>query len=141
MLTLFGYARQSLANNYQLYTFDLTGTALQSVVLQSVSVTDECADNDGFLQVSGLQFTYDCSKTGTSRISSLRLSNGTAVKLDGTLYRVVTNAFLAGQQQNSNPLGYGSSLVANIQNLRNALVNEQTAMIQTLIPVRLCAID
>jgi hypothetical protein len=108
--------------------------------VQSTTSLSECEDNLNFLQVSGVLFSYDCTRTGSTRISNLRLENGTAVKLDNTLYSVATTAFLAGQAGNPNPLGLGASIVANIQNLKNSEYSDLDAMYLQLLPVCHCAI-
>jgi 2',3'-cyclic-nucleotide 2'-phosphodiesterase (5'-nucleotidase family) len=79
-----------------LATMNLKGSEIKAALEHSVRVAPTL--NGGFLQVSGLKFTYDSSKAALSRVVSVEVQgvNGTWTALnDTTDYVVATNAFTA----------------------------------------------
>jgi 5'-nucleotidase / UDP-sugar diphosphatase len=74
---------------------ELTGAEIKVALEHSVSQAPNT--NGGFLQVSGLKFTYDSSKPANERVVSVEISNGTDyVALDEeSSYYVATNTFTA----------------------------------------------
>ncbi|MDT0161585.1 5'-nucleotidase C-terminal domain-containing protein [Bacillus sp. AG4(2022)] len=79
-----------------LATMKLTGAEVKAALEQSVSIAP--ALNGGFLQVSGLKFTYDTSKGVNDRVTSVTVQdkdgNWEALNLEKE-YVVATNAFTA----------------------------------------------
>ncbi|OCA83187.1 bifunctional metallophosphatase/5'-nucleotidase [Bacillus sp. FJAT-27225] len=79
-----------------LAVMDLTGSQIIRALEHSVSSVPR--ENGGFLQVSGMKFTYDSSKPAGSRVQSVEVMNadGTYTALNPTAtYTVATNAFTA----------------------------------------------
>jgi 2',3'-cyclic-nucleotide 2'-phosphodiesterase (5'-nucleotidase family) len=79
-----------------LATMTLKGAEVKTALEQSVSQAPGL--NGGFLQVSGLKFTYDASKEANNRVTSVTVQdkdgNWEALNLDND-YVVATNAFTA----------------------------------------------
>ncbi|MGM0792376.1 MAG: 5'-nucleotidase C-terminal domain-containing protein [Bacillota bacterium] len=79
-----------------LATMKLTGAEVKTALEQSVSQAPGL--NGGFLQVSGLKFTYDASKEANDRVTSVMVQtkdgNWEALNLEKE-YVVATNAFTA----------------------------------------------
>ena len=79
-------------NNY-LVSMDMTGADIWSLLRQQW-IGSNSGSNTKFLQVSaGLHYTV--KGAGTTRTISALTINGTAVPNDATVYRIVTNNFLA----------------------------------------------
>ncbi|GLB60273.1 5'-nucleotidase C-terminal domain-containing protein [Cytobacillus sp. NCCP-133] len=79
-----------------LATMDLTGTEIKEALEQSVS--NAPGENGGFLQVSGMKYTYDSSKPVGERVVSVEVEEtpGEFAALDDSkTYTVATNAFTA----------------------------------------------
>jgi 5'-nucleotidase len=81
---------------YPLVTFYLTGPELK----MGLELTANAADvvgNDYFLQVSGVQLTYDKAGLPFNRVTSVKKSDGTAIDLGDstTCHKVATNYYLA----------------------------------------------
>ncbi|OES45008.1 5'-nucleotidase C-terminal domain-containing protein [Domibacillus iocasae] len=81
---------------------DLTGAEIKAALEHSVSAdldpeTNTLSQNGAFLQVAGLKFTYDSSKTAGARVTSVEVKEGGTYKvLDAAkTYAVATNAFTA----------------------------------------------
>jgi 5'-nucleotidase / UDP-sugar diphosphatase len=74
---------------------NLTGAEIKAALEHSVSVAPTASG--AFLQVSGLNFTYDSSKPAGERVVSVKINNGTDyVALDeDASYFVATNTFTA----------------------------------------------
>jgi 5'-nucleotidase / UDP-sugar diphosphatase len=74
---------------------ELTGAEIKEALEHSVSAAPTASG--AFLQVSGLNFTYDSSKPAGERVVSVKVDNGTElVDLDeSTSYFVATNTFTA----------------------------------------------
>lgn len=86
-----------------------------------------------FLQVSGLNYTFDANKAVGSRIQKVQLANGKDISKDAT-YRVVINSYLAGGGDGYSMLNLLNSQISKTENvkliahlntsyLRDALVN------------------
>jgi 5'-nucleotidase len=87
----------------RLIVLKLRGSDLRGAIEHGVSTREP------FAEVSGLTGTYDLSKPVGSRVTSLRLEDGTPVRDDAT-YSVVVNDFLAtGQGDGFTNLGKGIS--------------------------------
>ncbi len=79
-------------NNY-LVSMDMTGADIRSLLAQQWTGANT-GSNTKFLQVSaGLHYTV--TGAGTARVISALTINGAAVPNDATVYRIVTNNFLA----------------------------------------------
>lgn len=79
-----------------LATMNLKGSEIMTALEQSVSLAPGL--NGGFLQVAGLQFTYDSSKEASKRVQEVKVQNkaGNWETLDpNKTYVVATNAFTA----------------------------------------------
>lgn len=74
---------------------NLTGAEIRTALEHSVREYPN--ENGGFLQVSGLQFTFDPKKAAGSRVTEVNVVNGdTTVPLDNAAnYKVATNTFTA----------------------------------------------
>jgi 5'-nucleotidase len=71
----------------------VTGALLWQVLEQSVF--DEPSANNGFLQVAGLEFTYQLSAPAGARVQSVTLDDGTVVTRDDpTTYMLVDTSYL-----------------------------------------------
>ena len=73
-------------------TFRLTGTRLRSVLEHGVST--QVLGTGGFLQVSGITFTYDTTGTSGSRVGEIRRSNGRLLQPNDTV-SVALNSYPA----------------------------------------------
>lgn len=72
-------------------TGEMTGAQIKAVLEQGVTL------NKGMLQISGISFTYDSTKTEYERVVDITLADGTALDMEAT-YTVATNDFLSGGQ-------------------------------------------
>ncbi|OMP66679.1 5'-nucleotidase C-terminal domain-containing protein [Domibacillus epiphyticus] len=74
---------------------DLTGAEIKAALEHSVSMAPEASG--GFMQVSGLKFTYDSSKPAGDRVTAVEVyENGAFAPLDpAKTYAVATNTFTA----------------------------------------------
>ena len=78
-----------------LATMELTGAEIKTALERSVGQVPE--ENGGFLQVSGLNFTFDSSKDAGNRVQEVKVNqDGSWETLnDGDTYTIATNAFTA----------------------------------------------
>lgn len=90
----------TLRNVYSTLPFDnnimvveITGQTIWAALENGVSAYPSL---DGrFLQVAGIKYTFDASKSAGSRIQSVQLANGQDISKD-TTYKVVINNYLGG---------------------------------------------
>lgn len=90
-----------------LCTVKLTGAQIKSVLEHSVRLYPET--NGGFLQVSGLTFSFDPSKPAGDRVTEIKV-NGKAIDPNAT-YTVATNDFTAVGGDGFTAFAEGTNLV------------------------------
>ncbi|MEV5879725.1 5'-nucleotidase C-terminal domain-containing protein [Streptomyces sp. NPDC052101] len=124
-----GDAYSVLPFGNQSLTRTLTGAQLWAVLEHSVSKAP--GTFGGFLQVSGLRFTYDSAQPAGSRVQSVTLDDGTPVANDATTYTAATNNF-------TNAGGDGYTMLADGQgasrNLMAADLLDYVTARKTLTP-------
>jgi 5'-nucleotidase len=76
----------------KLVTMALTGSQIYGLLEQQFPPAQS---KMRLLQISGLKYKFDLSQPVGSRISDLRLTDGTPILADGTLYTVACNEYIA----------------------------------------------
>lgn len=89
-------------------TRTVTGTQLWAVCEKSLGWLP--ASNGGFLQISGMKWTYSASAPSGARCKSIKLDDGTAIANDGTTYTAATSNFTNAGGDGYTMLADGSGL-------------------------------
>jgi 5'-nucleotidase len=108
------FAVQPFGNN--LVTLDLTGAQIATLLNQQWQ-----AGGTRFLQMSGLEYTWDASRPAGDRIVEARIAGGKLLNPSAT-YRVVANAFLAAGGDGFSVMAAGSNRKNDVPEL-DALVD------------------
>jgi 5'-nucleotidase / UDP-sugar diphosphatase len=101
-----GEVRTTLSYGNTLATIKLSGAEILSTLENSVK--DAPAEFGGFLQVSGMKFTYDSSKPAGQRVVSVEVEEkeGEFTPLDvNKMYTIATNAYSAKGQEGYEAFG------------------------------------
>jgi 5'-nucleotidase / UDP-sugar diphosphatase len=101
-----GEVRTTLSFGNTLATIKLSGAEILSTLENSVK--DAPAEFGGFLQVSGMKFTYDSSKPAGQRVVSVEVEEkeGEFTPLDvNKMYTIATNAYSAKGQEGYEAFG------------------------------------
>ncbi|MDO4544533.1 MAG: extracellular solute-binding protein [Bacillota bacterium] len=82
----------------QIVVVEMSGKVLRQMLRNGVSglAASEDIPEGRFLQVSGIYYTFDSSKSKNKRLVDVTLADGTAIKNDKT-YKVAINNYMAGK--------------------------------------------
>jgi len=80
----------SLYLNVAWAVFDITGENLWAILDKAVASYPK--ENNSFLQIGGVRYTFTPGESEGARIKSVTLANGTPVAKDGTIYKVATKS-------------------------------------------------
>ncbi|MBI3857017.1 MAG: 5'-nucleotidase C-terminal domain-containing protein [Planctomycetes bacterium] len=90
-------------------TRTVTGTQLYAILEQGVSLYP--ANNNGFPQISGFNFSFKASNPVGSRVLSVTLTGGAPIANDATVYTFVTNNYINAGGDNYAMLADGQGTI------------------------------
>lgn len=112
-------------------TRTVTGTQLWAVCEQSLGWLP--AANGGFMQISGMKWTYRVTAPSGARCQSITLDDGTAVARDGTTYTAATSNFTNAGGDGYTMLADGAGISRDVMAdvVLDALKNATSALTPT----------
>jgi hypothetical protein len=109
---VFGDVALMLPFGNRVVTRTVTGAQLWAMLEQGVWLYP--ANNNGFPQISGFQFTFKAGNPAGSRVISVTLDGGAPIPKDSTVFTLATNDYVNGGGDAYGMLGDGQGIVREL---------------------------